>query len=246
MDFKEFGGLLREYPDPVESNGFLIPETFRTFFLIEDSEFDRRWVIELQVKIGEAGTPQATEVLVRGFTNEKTFRKGFKPFDNYEPIEKWQIETAQQNLNDLLTVSAMYAIEYFRYSGTKEDWSLPLKVRKDSLDSGQWELGSRGFENVDLKTLKKRIEKVVDRRGYTEEELLKTATLVEEEFWRAKNSGKRSRHGEVVASWFGITPKGAEYKISKARVAGYLTKENKVSIPKMERSKPKQRKKGLK
>ncbi len=232
MDFKEFGGLLMEYPDPVESNGFLIPETFRTFFLIEDSEFDRRWVIELQVKIGEAGTPQATEVLVRGFTNEKTFRKGFKPFDNYEPIEKWQIETTQQNLHDLLTVSAVYAIEYFRYKGTKEDWSFPVRVKKDSLESGQWELGSKGFENVDLKTLKKRIEKVVDRRGYSEEELLKTAKLVEEEFWRAKNAGKRSRHGQEVARYFGLDIKGAEYKIKRAREAGYLSKENKVVLSK--------------
>lgn len=246
MEFKEFGGLLTQYGDPVESSGFLIPETFRTFFLVEDLEFDRRWVIELQVKIGEAGTPQATEVLVRGFTNEKSFRKGFKPFESYAPIEKWQIEATQQNLNDLLTVSAMYAIEYLRYKGTKDDWSLPLRIRKDSLDSGQWELGSKGFENVDLKSLKKRIEKVVDRRGYTEEELLKTAQLVEKEFWRAKNSGKRSRHGEVVASWFGLTPKGAEYKISKAREAGFLSKENKVSIPKMEKAKPKSSKKGKK
>jgi hypothetical protein len=232
MEFKEFGGLLSEYPDPVESNGFLIPETFRTFFLVEDLEFDRRWVIELQVKIGEAGTPQATEVLVRGFTNEKTFRKGFKPFDNCEPIEKWQIESAQQNLHDLLTVSALYAIEYFRYKGTKEDWSFPVRVKKDSLESGQWELGSKGFENVDLKTLKKRIEKVVDRRGYSEEELLKTAQIVEENYWRAKNSGKRSKHGQEVALYFGLDIKGAEYKIKRARESGYLSKENKVVLSK--------------
>ena len=246
MDFKEFGGLLNGYSEPLESNGFLIPETFRTFFLIEDHEFDRRWVIELQVKIGEAGTPQASELLVRGFTNEKSFREGFKPFDFYEPIEKWQIETALQNLNDLLTVSAIYAIEYFRYEGTIENWTFPIKVRRDSLTSGKWVLGSKGFENVDLKTLKKRFEKVVDRRGYSEEELLKTAQIVEENYWRAKNSGKRSKHGQEVARYFGIEIKGAEYKIKRAREAGYLTKENKVSTRKVGSSKTNQRKKGTK
>ena len=233
MKFKQIGGLLIGYPEPVESNGFLIPESFRTFFLVEDLEFDRRWVIELQVRIGEAGTPQASEVLVRGFTNEKFFRKGFKPFDHYEPIEKWQIELTQQNLNELLTDSAIYAIEYFRYKGTKDEWSFPVQVRRDSLESGQWELGSKGFENVDHKSLKRRFEKVVDRRGYTEEELLKTAQIVEENYWRAKNSGKRTKHGQEVARYFGIEIKGAEYKIKRAREAGYLTKENKVSIRKV-------------
>ncbi len=246
MKFKQIGGLLVGYPEPVESNGFLIPETFRTFFLVEDLEFDRRWVIELQVKIGEAGTPQASEVLVRGFTNEKFFRKGFKPFEDYEPIEKWQIELTQQNLNELLTDSAIYAIEYFRYEGSKEDWSFPVKVKRDSLDSGQWELGSKGFENVDHKSLKRRFEKVIDRRGYTEEELLKTAQIVEENYWRAKNSGKRSKHGQEVARYFGLDIKGAEYKIKRARLTGYLNKENKVSIPKMESTKSNQRKKGSK
>ena len=246
MKFKQIGGHLSGYPEPVESNGFLIPETFRTFFLVEDLEFDRRWVIELQVKIGEAGTPQASEILIRGFTNEKFFRKGFKPFDYYEPIEKWQIELTQQNLNELLTDSALYAIEYFRYEGTKEDWSFPVKVKRDSLDSGQWELGSKGFENVDHKSLKRRYEKVIDRRGYTEEERLKTAQIVEENYWRAKNSGKRSKHGQEVARYFGLDIKGAEYKIKRARLTGYLNKENKVSIPKMESTKPKPRKKGSK
>ena len=230
LDLAQAGGNLIGYPEPVEAYGFLIPETFETFFLIEDQGFDRRWSIELQVKIGEAGTASATAITTRGFTNSRTFQK---KFEDREPVERWQIESAKNNLGDLLISSLVMAIEFFRYEGTKEDWSIPLKIKVSSLNSGKWELGSRGFKNTDLKSLTKQIEKFQDRRAISQEDHLTTARLVAEEVTRAKATNTRSRHNQVVSEFFGVTDKGGQYRVKRSREAGYLTKDNKVSTPKV-------------
>jgi hypothetical protein len=239
LDLRQAGGNLIGYPEPVEAYGFLIPETFETFFLIQDEEFDRRWSIELQVKIGEAGTASALSVITRGFTNSKSFEK---VFEDLEPVERWQIESTKNNLGDLLISSLVMAIEFFRYEGTKEDWRFPVRIKTSSLDSGKWELGSKGFANTDLRTLRKRIEKFQDKRSISQEDHLTLARIVAEEFALAKANKKRSRHNQKVAEWFGITVEGAEYRVQQARKAGYLTKENKVSTPKVESKKPQTKK----
>jgi hypothetical protein len=239
LEFAQIGGWLSsDFPDPVEAYGFLVPETFKIYFLIEDSEFDRRWSVELEVKILEAGTASALSVTTRGFTNAKSFRKNLNEFDDLQPVERWQLETTRIQLGDLLVISLGCAIEFFRYSGTKEDWSIPLKVSRASLDSrGSWELGSRG-ENS--KELRKQIEKFQDRRAISQEEHLITARLVAEEVARAKSTKSRSRHNIVVSDYFGLGgSKGGQYRVKQAREAGYLTKDNKVSTPKVGRKKKK-------
>jgi hypothetical protein len=244
LEIAQAGGNLIGFPEPVEAYGFLVPEIFETFFLIEDQEFDLRWSVELQVKIGEAGTASALAVTTRGFTNSKSFKKSF----NYlEPVERWQIEATKNNLGDFLTTSLVMAIEFFRYEGTKDDWSFPAKVKASSLDSGNWELGSKGFEDTDLKTLKKKIEKFQDRRAIPQEEHLITAQIVAEEVARAKATKTRSRHNLKVSDRFGLGgSKGGQYRVQKAREAGYLTKENKVSTPRVGKDKTTSKKKAVK
>lgn len=237
LQIAQAGGILNGFPEPVEAYGFLVPETFETFFLIEDEEFDLRWSVELQVKIGEAGTASALAVTTRGFTSSKSFKKSFK---DLEPVERWQIEKTKNNLGDFLSSSLVMAIEFLRYEGTKDDWSFPARVKISSLDSDKWELGSRGFENTDLRTLKKKIEKFQDRRAIPQEEHLITARIVAEEVARAKATKTRSRHNLKVSDHFGLGgSKGGQYRVQKAREAGYLTKDNKVSTPKVGRKKKK-------
>ncbi len=133
-------------------------------------------------------------------------------------------------------------IEFFRYEGTKEEWKFPVRVKTSSLDSGKWELGSKGFENTDLRTLRKKIEKFQDKRTISQEDHLVTARLVAEEVERAKRTKTRSAHNLVVAKHFGLESefgKGGQYRVRKAREAGYLTKDNKVSTPKVGRKKKK-------
>ena len=243
LNLAQAGGVLNGFPDPVEAYGYLIPETFETFFLIEDDEFDRRWSIELQVKIGEAGTASALAVVTRGFTYSKSFKKNH---NDLEPVERWQLETTKNALGDLLISSLAMGIEFFRYEGTKEDWSFPIKVQTSSLNSGKWILGSKGFEDTDLRTLRKKIEKFQDKRSISQEDHLLLARIVEEEYSQAKANKKRSRHNQKVAEWFGITVEGAEYRVSKAREAGYLTKDNKVSTPKVGRKNTTNKTKGMK
>lgn len=237
LQIAQAGGNLIGFPEPVEAYGFLVPETFETFFLIEDEESDLRWSVELQVKIGEAGTASALAVTTRGLTNSKSFKKSFK---DLEPVERWQIESTKNNLGDFLSSSLVMAIEFLRYEGTKDDWSFPARVKISSLDSGKWELGSRGFENTDLRTLKKKIEKFQDRRAIPQEEHLITARIVAEEVARAKATKTRSRHNLKVSDHFGLGgSKGGQYRVQKAREAGYLTRDNKVSTPKVGRKKKK-------
>jgi hypothetical protein len=239
LNLAQAGGNLIGFPEPVEAYGFLVPETFETFFLIEDEEFDLRWSIELQVKIGEAGTASALGITTRGLTTSKNFAKSFY---DLEPVERWQIESTKNNLGDLLISSLVMAIEFFRYEGTKEEWRFPARVKTSSLDSGKWELGSKGFANTDLRTLRKRIEKFQDRRAISQEDHLITARLVAEEVARAKATKTRSTHNLVVAKHFGLESefgKGAQYRVKRARELGYLTKDNKVSTPKVGRKKTK-------
>lgn len=237
LQIAQAGGVLIGFPEPVEAYGFLVPETFETFFLIDDEESDLRWSVELQVKIGEAGTASALAVTTRGLTNSKSFKKSFK---DLEPVERWQIESTKNNLGDFLSSSLVMAIEFLRYEGTKDDWSFPARVKTSSLDSGKWELGSKGFENTDLRTLKKKIEKFQDRRAIPQEEHLITARIVSEEVARAKATKTRSRHNLKVSDHFGLGgSKGGQYRVQKAREAGYLTKDNKVSTPKVGRKKKK-------
>jgi hypothetical protein len=245
LEIAQAGGNLIGFPDPVEAYGFLIPVTFETFFLIEDQEFDLRWSVELQVKIGEAGTASALAVTTRGFTNSKSFKKSF---EDLESVERWQIEATANNLGDFLTSSLVMAIEFFRYEGTKEDWSIPLKIKTSSLDSGKWELGSRGFEKTDLKTLKKKIEKFQDKRAIPQEEHLITAQIVAEEVARAKATKTRSRHNVKVSDRFGLSSgsKGGQYRVQQARKAGYLTEDNKVSTPRVGKDKTTNKKKAVK
>ena len=241
LEFAQVSGVISfdPLPEPVEAYGFLLSETFKTYFLIEDSDFDRRWSVELEVKILEAGTASALSVTTRGFTNAKSFRNRFLQFDDLEPVKREQIETTKTQLKDLLAFSLLTAIEFFRYEGTKDEFKLPVRVSKASLDSGIWELGSRGFANTDTKTLRKEIEKYQDRRAIAQEDHLILARIVEEEVSRAKSEKRRSAHNEKVAEWFGITVGGAEYRTRQAREAGYLTKDNKVSTPKVGRKKKK-------
>jgi hypothetical protein len=231
LKLAQAGGNLIGFPEPVEAYGFLIPETFETFFLIEEDKVDLRWSVALQVKVGEAGTASALSVEVKGLTSSKAFGKNLQ---DLEPVERWQLESAKNNLGDFLSSSLFMAIEYFRYEGTKQDWSFPARVKKSSLDSGKWELGSRGFENTDLRTLKKKIEKFQDRRAIPQEEHLITARIVAEEVTRAIATKTRSRHNLKVSDHFGLGgSKGGQYRVQKARQAGYLTKDNKVSTPKV-------------
>ena len=239
LQIAQAGGNLIGFPEPVEAYGFLVPETFETFFLIEDEEFDLRWSVELQVKIGEAGTASALAVTTRGLTSAKSFSKSFY---DLEPVERWQLERTKTHLGEFLSSSLVMAIEFFRYEGTKEEWKFPVRVKTSSLDSGQWELGSKGFANTDLRTLRKKIEKFQDKRTISQEDHLITARLVAEEVERAKRTKTRSAHNLVVAKHFGLESefgKGGQYRVKKAREAGYLTKDNKVSTPKVGRKKKK-------
>jgi len=191
------------------------------------------------VKIGEAGTASALAITTRGLTTSKSFSKSFY---DLEPVERWQIESTKNNLGDLLISSLVMAIEFFRYEGTKEEWRFPARVKTSSLDSGKWELGSKGFANTDLRTLRKKIEKFQDRRAISQEDHLITARLVAEEVARAKATKTRSTHNLVVAKHFGLESefgKGAQYRVKRARELGYLTKDNKVSTPKVGRKKTK-------
>lgn len=237
MKFANIQARLKDFPEPVEAYGFLIPETFQTYFLIEDEEFNQRWSIEMKVKIEEAGSPVALEVITRGFTYAKRFNKDFLPFEDLSPVSRAQIEATKTALGELLVISTLYAIEFFRYEGTKENWIIPLQIKRSSLDSSSWELGSKGFQNIDSKTLRKQIEKYQDRRPLSQEDHLLTARLVAEEVERAKSEGKRSRHNQVIMDKFGLTIHGAEFRVKRAKDEGFLTKDNKVSAKKAGKTK---------
>ena len=88
---------------------------------------------------------------------------------------------------------------------------------------------TKEFSEIELKDIRKEVERVIDRRGISEEDHLETAWLVEEEVLRAKNTGEKSRHNVAVSNYFGISQKGAQYRIAQAKEKKYLGKDNKVS-----------------
>ena len=241
--------LATDFPDPVNSNGFFVPETYETKFifsfektkkdLLVTDEEKMVWSVLLRIKIREAGTPSALEIKILGLTKSEPLEVNPQFFVERLPVEAWQIDLCNKNLNEMLKLSLFYGIEYLRYN---EDGSIPLKVKKDSLGNDKWELGSRGFDSADPNKLRKQIDKILDRRSLSNEDFQKVAEIYEKEILRAKATGSRAKPSKRIADHYGLTEDGADYRIRLAREKGFLTKTKKVSATKAGSKKPTNRK----
>lgn len=217
-------------PKPIEAFGELLPETFRTFFLLNSPEEGKNWIVEMRVKIMKAGTPQALEITCKGFTKAKTL-KNLSGISDFEPVQAWQFDAIKSLLKEFLFLSVELALGSLTYTGTLQNPEEPksnLKIYKDGTVDREM-ARTREFSEIKLKDIRKKVERVIDRRGISQENHLKTAWLVEEEILRAESTGEKSKHNLVVSNHFGVTDKGAQYRIKQARDKRYLGKNNKVS-----------------
>lgn len=238
-----------DFPDPVRTNGFLVPETFETKFIFSDSnnltKSDYVWSVHLFIKIREAGTPAPLEVRILGLSKDEPLAVEPKYPVNRLPVESWQLEICNKYLNEMLKLSLAYGIEYLRYEedpNSQAGWSLPLKVNRNSLGESEWKLGSRGYGNTDIIRLRKQIEKNLDRRSLSNEDHLLTSNLYKKELERAKRTGTKAKTSKVISEYFGITEDGADYRVKQAREKGFLPDKTKVSADKAGSKKPTNRK----
>ena len=241
--------LTTGFPDPVRSNGFLVPETYETKFifsfektrkdyLVTDEE-KMVWSVLLRIKIREAGTPSALEIKILGLTNSEPLEVNPRFSVERLPVESWQIDLCNKNLNEMLKLSLFYGIEYLRHN---EDESITVQVERNSLNEDQWKLGSKGFDLADPRKLKKQIEKQLDRRSLSDEDLKEVAEIYLKEIKRAEITGTRAKPSKRIAESFGLTEDGADYRIRLAREKGFLKKTNKFSAFKAGSKKPTNRK----
>lgn len=217
---------------PIEAFGSLLPEYFRTFFLLNGRKEGQNWIVEMQIQIMKAGTPQATEITCKGFTQAKTLQN-LSAITEFEPVQAWQLLAVNSLLKEFLFLSVELALSSLAFSGTLESPEEPESVLRYNKDTGKNERmlisNTKEFSQIELKEIRKKVERLIDRRGISEEDHLETAWLVEEEVLRAKNTGEKSRHNIVVSNHFGISDKGAQYRIAQAKEKKYLGKDNKVS-----------------
>lgn len=243
-----------ELPEPVRSNGFLVPEFYETKFIftyekgkkdLEVTEEEKLvWSVILRIKIRDAGTPSALEIKILGLTKSEPLEVDQSYYVERLPIESWQLDLCNKNLNEMLKLSLYFGIEYLRYDENPitGEWFLKAKVQKGSLETGEWKLGSKGLEGVDPKKLKRQIEKVLDRRSLSNEDLKEVADIYEKEILRAKEQGTRAKPSKQIADYYGLTEDGADYRIRLAKEKGFLKKTNKVSATKAGSKKPTNRK----
>ena len=235
-----------DLPDPVRSNGFLVPETYETKFIFTDIKgFEKSvWSVLLVVKLREAGTPSALEIKILGLTKSEPLEVNPRYFVERLPVESWQIDLCNKNLNEMLKLSLYYGIEFLRYDEDPKtgEWFLKAKVQKESLGTNEWKLGSKGLEGIDPRKLKKQIEKVLDRRSLSNEDHLKVAEIYLDEIKRAKATKTKAKTSKRIAEYFGLTDDGADYRIKLAREKGFLKDTKKVSAPKAGSKKPTNRK----
>lgn len=216
--------------EPIEAFGSLLPEYFRTFFLLNGREEGQNWIVEMRIQIMKAGTPQATEITCKGFTKAKTLQN-ISAITDFEPVQAWQLLAVNSLLKEFLYLSVELALSSLTFSGTLENPIEPLpklRIYADGRNILVMET-TKEFSQIELKEIRKKVERVIDRRGISAEDHLKTAWLVEEEVLRAKSTGEKSRHNIVVSNHFGISEKGAQYRIAQAKQKKYLGKDNKVS-----------------
>lgn len=216
---------------PIEAFGSLLPEHFRTFFLLNGRKEEQNWIVEMRVQIMKAGTPQATEITCKGFTKAKTLQN-LSAITEFEPVQAWQLLAVNSLLKEFLFLSVELALSSLAFSGTLESPEEPesvLRFYKDGREPERIMKRTKEFSEIELKDIRKEVERVIDRRGISEEDHLETAWLVEEEVLRAKNTGEKSRHNVAVSNYFGISQKGAQYRIAQAKEKKYLGKDNKVS-----------------
>lgn len=226
------------YPDPVRSNGFLVPENFKTKFIFADSNGYSKlvWSVCLSIKIREAGTPAPQDIQILGQAKEEPLE--VEPTSEVKriPVESWQLDLCSKYLNEMLKLSLAYGIEYLRYEedpNSDGNWSIPLRVKRDSIDSAEWVLGSRSIGTNQLNKLKRQIEKNLDRRALSNEDLLKVSELYLQEQRRAEASKTRAKPSKVIAEYFGLLEDGADYRIRQARLKGFLpAAKKKVSASK--------------
>jgi hypothetical protein len=216
--------------EPIEAFGSLLPEYFRTFFLLNGRKEGQNWIVEMRIQIMKAGTPQATEITCKGFTKAKTLQN-ISAITDFEPVQAWQLLAVNSLLKEFLFLSVELALSSLTFSGTLENPIEPLaklRIYPDGRTILVMET-TKEFSEIELREIRKSVERVIDRRGISPEDHLETAWLVEEEVLRAKNTGEKSRHNIVVSNHFGITDKGAQYRIAQAKEKKYLGKDNKVS-----------------
>ncbi len=216
---------------PIEAFGSLLPENFRTFFLLNGRKEELNWIVEMRIQIMKAGTPQATEITCKGFTKAKTLQN-LSTITEFEPIQAWQLLAVNSLLKEFLFLSVELALSSLTFSGTLENPEEPesvLRFYKDGREPERIMKRTKEFSQIELKEIRKKVERVIDRRGISEEDHLETAWLVEEEVLRTKNTGEKSRHNIAVSNHFGISDKGAQYRIAQAREKKYLGTDNKVS-----------------
>ena len=105
---------------PIEAFGSLLPEYFRTFFLLNGREEGQNWIVEMRVQIMKAGTPQATEITCKGFTQAKTLQNS-SAITDFEPVEAWQLLAVNSLLKEFLFLSVELALSSLTFSGTLEN-----------------------------------------------------------------------------------------------------------------------------
>lgn len=217
------------YPDPVKSNGFLVPEFFETKFIFADlnKHSNLVWSVCLKIRIREAGTPAPQEIQILGQTRDEPLELNPKIQVMRLPVESWQLDLCNKFLNEMLKLSLAYGIEFFRYEEDPDvegNWSIPLRVKSESLTSQNWVLGARAIGSSQFTKMKRQIEKNLDRRALSNEDLLKVAELYLQELERARTTQTRAKPSKVIAEYFGLLEDGADYRIRQARLKGFLPK----------------------
>ena len=216
------------YPDPVAVFDRLLPAHFETSFLVKSPTKEKCWLIELVIKFGEAGTPYAEKITFQGLTSDTAFRfygGQLLPFRDLEGIQRWQSEEVFKNQTELVYESVVCAIEVLAYSGTLDNWGIPMRIQKEELQLFQRE----ELNSNKRKELRRQVQALTDRRAIPLEELKETAHIYKSELKNAKSAKRRPRMVVAVSDHFGITHDSAENRIKRAREEDFLEPVKKIS-----------------
>ncbi len=210
--------IFGESPKPIEIMGYLVPETFRAFFLIEDERSQKCWSLELLVKLGDEGTPRIMEQITRGLSDQRQINislasdggSGWVYQLPHEGVRRQQVKTVETWFSNFLVASLEIAIQIHIYKG-------------DGLNHA-WTVFSRSriIEIGELKAFAKEIGNLTARTRRTPEFLKEISQIYRDEEVRASKYGDRKKMSQVISDEYLVTIKTAEGWIALARKRGFL------------------------
>ena len=215
-------------PDPIEVFDRLLPSYFETQFLVRSLNSDKNWSVEFLIKFGEAGTPYAEKITIHGLTSDTSFRfygGRLLPFRDLEGIQRWQSEEVFKNQTELVYESVALAIQGLAYKGTIDDWGIPVRIKDDELQLFQREV----LNSKESREIRRKVQALTYGGSVSNEVLKETARIYREEIKNAESAKRRARPKLVVAEYFGIKDKSAEYRIQRSREERFLEPVKKVS-----------------